>query len=40
MYGKTYTLESIKAISKPVELNPMFNKTHSIETNKNINFFK
>jgi len=36
MYGKTHTLESIKAISKPGELNPMFNKKHSSETKKKI----
>jgi group I intron endonuclease len=36
MYGKTHTLESIKAISKPGELNPIFNKKHSSDTKKKI----
>lgn len=34
MCGKTHTLEAIKAISKPGELNPMCNKTHSSKTKK------
>jgi group I intron endonuclease len=29
---KTHTLESLKAISKPGLLNPMFNKTYSLKT--------
>jgi hypothetical protein len=32
MFGKNHTLESLSLISKPGELNPMFNKTHSAET--------
>jgi len=36
MYGKKHTLESLKAISKPGNLNPMFNKKHSSEVKKKI----
>jgi hypothetical protein len=32
MYGKNHTPEALKAISKPGELNPMFNKSHNAET--------
>ena len=36
MYGKKHTLDSLKAISKPGELNPMFNTKHTIEAKKKI----
>lgn len=36
MYGKTHSLEALKAISKPGKLNPMFSKTHNSETRRKI----
>lgn len=36
MYGKTHTLEALKAISKPGKLNPMYNKLHNSETRQKI----
>jgi hypothetical protein len=34
MYGKKHNLDSLKAISKPGPLNPMFNKKHTNKAKK------
>jgi hypothetical protein len=36
MYGKKYTADAKKAISKPGNLNPMFNKKHRIDSKQKI----
>jgi len=32
IFRKTHTVEAIKLISKPGQLNPMFDKTHTLNT--------
>ena len=36
MYGKKHTLDALKTISNPGELNPMYNKTHNSDTKQKI----
>jgi group I intron endonuclease len=36
MYGKKHSIFALSKISKPGHLNPMFNKTHSLDTRKKI----